>query len=371
MSISVLPSPEQIELRGTVRRLLGDPREAVDRLTANHQAHRRVWDALSEIGFFGILAPQEYGGFDGSLADVAGSLVELGRAMPPIPVLTSLLTIHTLTHSSADDAKARWLPPLIQGDRSAAVVVDGACLSAAEDPSSIAATPRGDGSWSLQGRSGPALFAGTVDSLLVQARRPDGTPALLVVDTADDALGLSPIPTLDGSRPFAAVTFDAAPAALVASGEEAERLLLRLGQLGAFLLAAEATGGADRCFDICREFVTVREQFGRPIGAFQALRHRLSDLFVEIEASTSLVSYGAAVHSDDADAFTAATLMAKSHCVDTFTRAADEAIQMQGGIGFTWENEAHHHLKRAKTADVLFGSAPAHREHLAALLLSE
>jgi alkylation response protein AidB-like acyl-CoA dehydrogenase len=367
VSITVLPSPEQRELRDSVRRLLGTPSDAIDRLSSGPEARRRVWDGLSQIGFFGVLAPAEFGGFDGSLADIVWSLIEFGRAMPPSPVIPSLIAVQALGQSSDTAVKAQWLTPLIEGERAGAVVVPGACLSGGDGPPRIEATGDDDG-WLLSGFSGPALFADAADTLVVEARRPDGVPALFAVDTHQVAVTRLAVPVLDGSRTFATVTFDHAAGTLVATGEQGLR---RIDELGAFLLAVEATGGARRCLDMCLEYVRVREQFGRPIGTFQALRHRLSDLFVEVEASESLVGYGAAVHGEDPHAFTEVTMMAKSHCVDTLTLAADEAIQIQGGIGFTWENEAHHHLKRAKTADKLFGCASVQRDRLSRNLLGE
>jgi alkylation response protein AidB-like acyl-CoA dehydrogenase len=187
------------------------------------------------------------------------------------------------------------------------------------------------------------------------------------VDPAAPGVQVEPLVTLDRTRPQARVRFDAAPARLIAA--DGRRVLERLLAVAATALSAEQLGGSDRCLEMTLAYVKVREQFGRPIGSFQAVKHRLADLYVLVESARSVSHDAARALADDAPDLQVRAATAQAYCAEAYSAVAAETIQLHGGIGFTWEHEAHLHFKRAHAAAALFGSPAWHRARLAAHVL--
>ncbi len=212
-----------------------------------------------------------------------------------------------------------------------------------------------------------ALPAGV---LLVPA---DGVPhGFYLVDMAAEGVAKAPVISLDMTRQLCDLSFDDAPATLIASGQAASRALDAALAAGAGILAAEQTGLAQRCLDMTVAYVKERKQFARPVGSFQGLKHRLADLWVSLTQARAASRYAAAclataTLSNPGDAKVAVAL-AKAYCSETAVQAAQECVQMHGGIGFTWEHTAHLFLKRAKADSIAFGTADAHRAALASLV---
>jgi alkylation response protein AidB-like acyl-CoA dehydrogenase len=219
------------------------------------------------------------------------------------------------------------------------------------------------------------MVAGVADALpagvlLVPA---DGVPqALYLVDMAAEGVAKAPVTSLDMTRQLCDLSFDDVPATLIASGPAATRALDAALTAGAGILAAEQTGLAQRCLDMTIAYVKERKQFARPVGSFQGLKHRLADLWVSVTQARAASRYAAAclatgTLSNPGDASVAVAL-AKAYCSEVAVQAAQECVQMHGGIGFTWEHPAHLFLKRAKADSIAFGTADAHRAALASLV---
>jgi alkylation response protein AidB-like acyl-CoA dehydrogenase len=268
-------------------------------------------------------------------------------------------------------AAADLLAKMADGGVTAALAVPFATAPGSGFPASIrVAGPRpGDAATGVARLRG--MVSGVADALpagmlLVPA---DGVPhGFYLVDMAAEGVGKAPVTSLDMTRQLCDLSFDDAPATLIASGQAASRALDAALAAGAGILAAEQTGLAQRCLDMTVAYVKERKQFARPVGSFQGLKHRLADLWVSITQARAASRYAAAcLATGSADAKIAVAL-AKAYCSEVAVQAAQECVQMHGGIGFTWEHPAHLLLKRAKADSIAFGTADAHRAALASLV---
>jgi alkylation response protein AidB-like acyl-CoA dehydrogenase len=363
----LVESAEQAELRATLRRLFGGPSACLARPEPGGDGYydARLWAVLAgDIGLCGLSLPERYGGSGYSRADRAAALHEMGRCLLPSPFLASaVLAAETLLATGDEDVLAGVLPGLAAGTTLAAVAYQE--------------TPGGDGrpvravrdgtSWLLTGSRSFVLDGGQADLILVPAGTESGT-ALFAVDAAA-APGLSrrPMRTLDPSRPQARLDFAATPGRLagaVGAGAHAVRQGLAHATIA---LAAEQVGGAERCLEAAVEYAGMRRQFGRPIGSFQAIKHKCADLLILVESARSAARYAASVSSSpesDEDLYAAAAL-AGAYCSTAYFTVAAENIQIHGGIGFTWEHHAHLYFRRAKASEVMFGTPVEHRAALA------
>lgn len=363
MTITLTPSPEQDELRATARRILSKslaswPNGVVEGVDAFDED---LWRQLAEsLGATGILVPASLGGFGGTLPDLTGVLLECGAAATRTPLVATVLAAEGIIASGNDDAAQARLPELAAG-----ALIGTVALPESHGP--FLRAENSDAGWTVSGTTQQVLFGARADLLVVWARGSDG-PAVFMVDGTSAGVTRTPLPPIDLSRNIARLDLESASATLLCSGAAAEAAARSVFELAAFCLAAESTGGAQRCLDITVEYAGVREQFGRLIGAFQAIRHRLADVFTEVEAAKSVIAYAAALHAAGDPDFSIAASIAKSHCVEAFHRAANDAIQIHGGVGFTWEHEVHWHFKRAHSANMLFGTATQHRDRIADLL---
>ena len=365
--VNLVESAEQAELRATLRRLFGGPSACLARPEPDGDGYydAKLWGVLAgEIGLCGLSLPERYGGSGYSRADRAAALHEMGRCLLPSPFLASaVLAAETLLATGDEDVLAGVLPGLAAGTTLAAVAYQE--------------TPGGDGrpvravrdgtSWRLTGSCSFVLDGGEADLILVPAGTESGI-ALFAVDAAA-ARGLSrrPMRTLDPSRPQARLDFTATPGRLagaVGAGAHAVRQGLAHATIA---LAAEQVGGAERCLEAAVEYAGMRRQFGRPIGSFQAIKHKCADLLILLESARSAARYAASVSSSpesDEDLYAAAAL-AGAYCSTAYFTVAAENIQIHGGIGFTWEHHAHLYFRRAKASEVMFGTPVEHRAVLA------
>ena len=345
-----------------------------------------LWRVLAaDVGCAGLLIPESHGGAGASYREAAVVAEEAGRAVAPVPYLGSAV-VATAAALSAGDAEL--LSGLAEGTVTAALAVPFASKPSVGQPSasqpsvgepgattgtSPAATVRvvppqpGDapGQARLTG-----VVAGVADALpasvlLVPA---DGVPSgLYAVEAGAPGLTVTPVVSLDQTRPLADLTLDGVPARLLASGPDARRAVAAALAAGAAMLAAEQLGVAERCLEMTVTYLKERYQFARPIGSFQALKHRAADLWVAISQARAASRYAAACLADgDVDAPVAVAL-AKAACGDAATLAAQECVQLHGGIGFTWEHPAHLYLKRATSSSIGFGTPDWHRASLASL----
>ncbi len=222
----------------------------------------------------------------------------------------------------------------------------------------------GDGGWQLDGRKCFVLDGHTANLILVVGRA-DGELSLFAVPGEAPGLTRTAVPTLDQTRKLATLDFAAVPATLVGSAGAGAAVLTRALDVAAIALAAEQLGGAQRALDMTVAYLKVRHQFGRPIGSFQALKHRCADLLLEVESLRSAVQYAAAAVAENSTEIPVVASLVKAYASDVYFHVAAENIQMHGGIGFTWEHDAHLYFKRAKSSELFLGDASYHREQLA------
>lgn len=357
---------EQEDLRAAVRALVdrgGGPHVPPPEAPATGH-DTALWRRLSaEIGAAGLAVPEEHGGSGASLVESCLVAEELGRRLVAGPFLGSAVVSAEAVLASGDPAAcARLLPGISSGER----VVS---LAWAEPRSwwstvACATTAVRDGeTWRLSGEKSFVLDGAQAHAVLVVAA--SGRGVSLFEAEAPAAITTTP---MDPTRPMARFEFAETPARLVGAEGSAGQVLTRCLDAAAVALAAECVGAADRWLAEIVGYVQVREQFGRTIGSFQAVKHRLADLFVAVESARSLsraASWAVATRDERGPEWAA---MAKSFCCETYQDVAAEGIQLHGGIGITWEHEAHLHLKRAHGATHLFGTPRHHRERLESLL---
>lgn len=354
--LDLLMSDTELDLRTTVRDLL-TTRCGVPAVTAIYDGDRSLvaplWRALAaDLGLAGLMVPEELGGAGASAREAAAVLDELGRACAPVPFLTSSVIATSVLLASGEPART-MLASVAAGDQTAALVVP---FSTAPDAFAPVVTADGD---ALTGRVRSVAGALEADLLLVPARIGDAT-AVYAVETADASL--IPVESLDMSRQVADISFENAPGALLLTdGDGAVRDALLVG---AALLASEQAGIARWCLEETVAYLKVRKQFGRVVGGFQALKHRLADLYAELESASAAARYAAAAIAEGVDVPIAARVAA-AYASDAAVHAAEEAVQLHGGIGMTWEHPAHLYLKRAKADQIALGTAGAHRAALA------
>lgn len=345
---------EQEELRSAVRSLL-----------TRHQG-TAAWGPLAEqIGAAGLAVPEEYGGVGGGARDVHVLMEELGRSLSPVPCLGSaVLTVGALLASGDKEACGRLLPGLAEG-------TSVGTLAWAErgswEPEAIraGAVRRPGGSWLITGAKEHVLDWPVVDVLLVAARTACGVS---LFEVPADAAGVrrEPVVTMDDTRSQARWVLEAAEGRLLGADGDGGRSLERVRDLACTALAAEQVGAAGRALELTVEYARDRVQFGRPIGSFQAVKHRLADAYVLVESARSAALGAAFAADEDPGALPRAAAVAKSVCSEAFSVVAGEMIQLHGGIGITWEHDAHRYFKRAHGAGELFGPPARHRARLAA-----
>jgi alkylation response protein AidB-like acyl-CoA dehydrogenase len=325
-------------------------------------------------GWTGLLVPESYGGLGLTMLDAAVLLTELGRALTPAPVLSSaVLATSLLCAAGSAVQKKEWLPRLAAGEVLATVawLEEGDRL----DPGGIALKPRRVRSGLRLSGSKLFVFDAEIAHLyLVAVRTGAGNGeagiSLLLVPRDTPGITVTALPTIDVTRRIYEVKFDdvVVPPDAVLGGEgKAWKHLARLLDVACVAIAAESQGGAERALEMAVAYAKVREQFGRVIGSFQAVKHMAADCFSEIEPSRSLLWYAAWAQSGNVRDAARAAAMAKARLGDVYSRTTDRAVQIHGGIGFTWEHDIHFWFKRARCNEVAFGGPAFHRERVALL----
>jgi alkylation response protein AidB-like acyl-CoA dehydrogenase len=340
-------SPEQAALRAVVRDFCAQHAASAGVLSGGTPA-ASVWKRLTgELGLAGLAVGDQYAGTGAGLAEVAVAAQELGRVLLPVPYLSTAVAGAVLSEGAPEVAH-EFLPGLASGELTAAFALD-AKLTVRDGGGR-------EGNKSLISGSARHVLDGA-DARLFLAR---ATNDALYVVRAEVAI-VDPAGTLDETRSQATVTFLDSPA--LATGVSAARAesLLRA------LLAAESAAAAQRCLEVTVAYLQTRRQFGRVIGSFQALKHRCADLAVEVTAARATAAAAVASSAGDQGQFGLTAALAKVYCADVFWHAAAEMVQLHGGIGFTWEHEAHRYLKRAKTNQLVLGTPSELRRLIADL----
>jgi alkylation response protein AidB-like acyl-CoA dehydrogenase len=293
----------------------------------------------------------------------------MGRALLCAPYFSSIVLAATALLQSGDEAAQKDLLPGI-ADGSTIATLAWVENADSWDASGITttATRSGDG-YTLDGRK-TLVLDGHIANLLLVVANTDNGPSLFAVEA--DAIGLTrrSLETLDMTRKLAALELSGTPARLIGDEGAAARILDKTLQHAIVALSAEQVGAAQRCLDMSVDYAKLRVQFGRPIGSFQAIKHKCADMLLEVESAKSAAYYAAWAIADDTDEVPVVASLAKAYCSDAFASAATETIQIHGGIGFTWEHDAHLYYRRAKSTEQFLGSPAEHRDVLAGLLLS-
>ena len=372
--MELVVSEEQRELRGALRRFFAakSPSGEVRRLMASATGYDpAVWSQMAgQLGLPGLTIPEEYGGSGFGFQELVIVLEEMGRVLLCAPYLASaVLAANALLLSGDEAAKRDLLPGIADGTAIATLAFTEE--NGRWDDAGIELTARRGAAatgWLLDGVKSYVLDGGLADVVLVVARTAGSALSLFAVDAAAPGLVRTPLPTLDQTRRLARLEFAAVPARLVGAEGAAGEVLAATLDRAAVALAAEQLGGAQRVLEMSVEYAKVRRQFGRPIGSFQAIKHKCADLLVEAESSRSAIMYAAAVADTEPERLPTAAGLAKAYCSDAFFHAAAETIQIHGGIGFTWEHDAHLYFKRAKSSQTYLGDSAHHRGKLAGLL---
>ena len=362
MAETFIRTEEQTMLAGALREML-DAAVDMDRtreLSLTETAFDAdVWSALSDMGLVGMALPEQYGGAGSAFTDLAVVFEELGRAVAAVPLLSSVLAMSVIDELGSDDQRSALLPGLAGGDQIGTVAMFESSHSIDEDSVGLTAEQTDDG-WRLAGTKRWVTDATSATHFVVFARTSDDLGAFVV--PADAGLDIEPVPALDATRPMATVTFETTVGSDARLGGDATRAWNATIALATVALAQEQVGGAQRCLEESVEYAKSRHQFGRAIGSFQAVKHKCADLLVGVEHAKSAAWHAASTMATDESDI--AVPLAKSVCSDAYLYAAAENIQIHGGIGFTWEHDAHLYFKRAKSTSLLFGSVEQHRDHL-------
>jgi alkylation response protein AidB-like acyl-CoA dehydrogenase len=348
-----------------VRRMMEDERGFTDEL----------WRKMADLGWMGLILPEAHGGAGLTFVDMVVVLEEMGRVVLPGPFFTTAIVGGVaLAQAGSPAQQADFLPKLAEGKLR--VTLAQLEPSARWDAEGIALEARKDGgSYKL---SGTKLFvpdAHTADLVIVAGRAPGSKGAegvsLFLVDAHAPGVTTTLLSTMDQTRKLCEVVLKdvAVPAdRVLGTPGEGWKVLDRVIDRGKVGLAAEMCGGAQRVLEMSVEYAKVREQFGRPIGSFQAIQHKCANMLVEVESSKSATYYAAWAVSNDVAEAPLAAAMAKAYCSDAYRHTAGEGIQIHGGIGFTWEHDMHIYFKRAKSSEVTFGDATWNRELVAQLI---
>ncbi len=358
----LLHSDVEDDLRSAVRELLADhcrPQEVLAGLESPGGQDARLYRRLAELGLAGLGIPEACGGQGGSARELAVVMEELGRAVAPVPFLGSVTVAAVLAACGA----AGPLERIAAGEVAAAPVVPLTTAPGTAFPQAVRVAPDG----TLSGRV-TSVAGVTADGLLLVPAAGPGGAELLVVAAGAAGVRVEPVVSLDLTRPVADVVFEGAAGERVAGpGTAADALAAGL-LTAAGLLASEQLGLAEWCLTTTVEYLRQRRQFGRIVGSFQAVKHRLADLWQEVVTARAVARAAAdALASGSPDAATAVAV-AQAYCSGVAVHAAEECVQLHGGIGMTWEHPAHLYLKRAKADELALGTPARHRRSLAALV---
>ena len=340
-----------------VRQMMEDDRGYSDEL----------WNKMAELGWTGLIYPEEYGGAGLSIVDLVVVLEEMGKASVPGPFFSSTCLGGLVILEAGNDAqKQKYLPDIAAGKTKATLAFLEENARWDEKGINIKAR-KGKKNYSL---SGVTLFvpdAHTADVIVCAVRTADGL-SLFVVDRQQAGVNTRLLKTMDQTRKLCEVTFDkvqVTPDAVLGAAGQASEPLRRIIDRSKVALCAEMCGGAQKVLDMTVEYAKIREQFGRPIGSFQAIQHKCANMLVQVESAKSATYYAAWAVSNNIPEAPLAAAMAKAYCSDAFRQVTAEGIQVHGGIGFTWEHDMHIYFKRAKGSEVTFGDATWNRELVA------
>ncbi len=365
-------SEEQEEFRSVVRRFLEDksPSTAVRRLMATDTGRDDdLWRQISgDLGLTAVHIPERYGGQGFGISELAITVEEMGRALACSPYFASVVLGATaILHGANEAQKAALLPGIAKGTTIATLAITE--LDGQPDLANVATTATADNAgYRLHGTKSFVVDGHTADLIVVAARAPgsSGTDGLSLFTVRGDAPGLERqrLDTVDETRKLARLTFKATPAELLGEAGGAAGPLQAALDIAAICLANEMVGGAERLLGDAIDYANLRMQFGRPIASFQSLKHKAADMLLDVELAKSAAYYAAAAADEGDPELPALACIAKAGAADAYMQTAIHAVQIHGGIGFTWDNDTHLWYKRAKSSEVFLGTSAYHRERL-------
>jgi len=342
------------------------PEEAVRELMATDLGYDdAVWKQMArQLGLQGALIPEELGGSGLGVSELNVVLEEMGRALLCAPFFsTVVLATNTILLSGDQEAMSSYLPLIASGDSIATLALSEE--AGRWDEASISATGTlSNGAWTVSGTKSFVLDGHVANLILVAARTGRGI-SLFGVEAVDEGLSRSLLPTLDQTRKLAKVRLDRVPARLIGNEGTGWSVLEKVLDMAAVSLAAEEVGGAQKVLEAAVDYAKTRIQFSRPIGSFQAIKHKCADMLLDVETARSASYYATSCAAEGSEELPSIASLAKAYCSAAYIRAAAANIQIHGGIGFTWEHPAHLYLKRAKSSELLFGTPAYHRDLLA------
>jgi alkylation response protein AidB-like acyl-CoA dehydrogenase len=360
---------EQQAIRSTARDFLAAryKSERIRELAASERGFEQSdWEEMAELGWPGLALPEEWGGQGLGIVDLAVLFEEMGYALAPSPLLSTTVAGLALATNGTDEQRERWLRPLAAGEARGTIALFEAGGSATIGDFGM--EPRADGDATvLDGEKVLVMDAAAADFLVVATA--DGRRHL--VEREADGVTVTPESSIDPTRRLYSVRFDGVRVGPEATLDGVQEDYLPVLWRACVAIAAESTGIAQRAMEMAVEYAKDRQQFGRPIGAYQAVSHRCAQMLLETENSRSAV-YGAAWAADaEPESLPLAASMAKAYASDAGWRVPDASIQVHGGIGFTWEHDLHFFLKRGRANAATFGDARWHRDRVADLVLAD
>jgi len=356
-------SDEQQELRSTAARFLEEksPSATVRELMETDTGFDEgTWKQMADLGWLGMAIPEEFGGVGFGFVELLVLREEMGRRLLPAPFVSSVLFgANAILNAGSEGQKKELLAGIAEGTTRATLAfvepsgrwdIDGIELEAKDGKLT------GSKSYVLDGHTA---------TLLIVAAKVGSDIGLFVVDPDADGVTRTKLETLDMTRKQAKIDFNNTPATLLGDAKNGKAALQKTLDQAAALLSSEMVGGAQQCLDASTQYAKERYQFGRPIGSFQAIKHKCANMLMEVEMARSAAYYAGWAAAEDPEELPLAASLAKAYCSDAFFHCAAENIQIHGGIGFTWEHDAHLYFRRAKSSEIYLGDATYHRELVA------
>ena len=368
-------TPEQVHIRDTARAFLAaHATQAVLRqsIASGATMDRGLWGAVTDqMGWAGVAVPEHLGGAGLTAVELAILMQETGGALARIPLFSSAaMAIPAILAAGTAEQQAELIPPLVAGG------IATLCFTGVHGTPGLqgvtAELRRQGGGFRLAGQAGFVPHAADADIIVIACRAANSRGAegisLVALPAAWPGLRRTDLTTLDMTRPYSAFAFDdvdVTPEKILGDPEGASGALRHTLNFAAAMLAAEQLGGAERVLEFTVEHAKTRSQFGRPIGSFQAVKHKLADMMLLVESARSATYYAACTAAETPEELASAASVARAYCSDAFMRCASEAIQLHGGMGYTWEHPAQLYFKRARATATLLGDAAYHRELVA------
>jgi alkylation response protein AidB-like acyl-CoA dehydrogenase len=364
-------SPDDLaELRASVRAFLSakaDEQQVRAAMESERGYDDALWRQMTEqLGLTGLALPEEYGGDGFGFTELQVVLEELGRSLAPSPFFSSVVLAAGAILAADDEVAAKaYLPAIASGATTAALAIAESGGLWSHGDLSAAATPDADSGWLVTGTKQFVLHGATAD-LLVVAARTGQRPSLFAVAGGAPGLTRTPLRTLDMTMPMATIELHESPATLIGAAGAAGPAMEAVLDRAMAALAAEQAGAARACLEASAAYARERVQFGRPIGSFQAVKHKCADMLVKVELAQAAATEAAraAAGEPDAPPLPVAAAVAHAVCSESLMFVAAENIQVHGGIGFTWEHPAHLYFRRAKATQLMFGGPAFYFEHL-------